>query len=65
MGFFYKMISGEDHSVSSRRVLSLFSFILLVIVVIAAIFGKHIPEYMFYGILGLILTPLGMTTIKR
>ena len=62
--FFNKLISGENNDVSSRRFTSLLSTGLIILVVLVAFFGVEIPEFMFWGLVTITLTTLGLTVIK-
>lgn len=61
--FFLMLLSG-DSVISSRRFVSLVALFFILIVVVLAFFNIDYPSEIFYGLIGLCLTPLGLTTIK-
>lgn len=62
--FIQKLISGENNDVSSRRFTSFLSTGLIILSVFCALFGISIPEFMFWGLVTITLTTLGLTVIK-
>lgn len=62
--FLRMMIAGETDAVSSRRFIAFSAFLVILGTVLASIFGAEIPEFMFWGLITILLTCLGLTTIK-
>ena len=62
--FIKVMLSGETDAVSSRRFIAFLAFLAILGTIIAAVFGATIPDFMFWGLITVCLTCLGLATIK-
>ena len=61
---FLKKLVSNDESVSSKRVVGLLSFVLVVEIVNAVLWWhRSIPEFIFYGIIALITACFGLNAM--
>lgn len=61
---FFKKLFAPDGEVSSKRVVGFGAFLLIAEAVQFALFGgKTIAEFMFYGLIGLIVSCFGLNAV--
>ena len=62
---FTRSLLSEDGAVSSKRFIALISLILFCVMVIAALYGKVVPEVYIYADVSLILGQSAMTLVQN
>jgi len=63
---FISMISGPSGGISSKRVITLFAFVLCAITFVAGTFFEiPIKDFLWYGMLGLVTAGLGVNTVEH